>query len=136
MPPHTPRRDRRYRWGNANRASVVVNGDTVSRNALIRDNRVQVPMRPIFEALGADVRWYPTNQKVVAHRGSRVVSLILGQNFAYDPKPVLLDYPPRMVRGVVYVPLRFVAQTLGAKVSFDRRRKIARVKTAARRNDR
>lgn len=126
-PPHTPARDRRYGWGRSNRAAVVVNGESLAGRAIIRDNRVQVPMRAIFEALGARVRWYPENRKVVGRKGNRIVSLVLGQNFAYNPKPVLLDYPPRLVRGTVYVPLRFVAQTLGAQVRFDRRTKTARI---------
>lgn len=126
-PPHTPPQDKRYGWGNSNRATVLVNGKPIAEGALIRDNRVQVPMRPIFEALGAYLEWFPENRKVVAHKGDRVVSLVLNENFAYNPRPITLDYPPRMIRGRVYVPLRFVAQTLGATVSFDRKAKIARV---------
>ena len=126
-PPHTPRHDRRYGWGHANQAYVVVNGKRLAERAIIRDNRVQVPMRPIFEALGATVRWYPETRKVVGHKGNKVVSLILGQNFAYNPRPVTLDYPPRMFHGRVMVPLRFVSETMGARVHFDRRTKTARV---------
>ena len=71
--------------------------------------------------------WYPGEPQGRRAQGRQGRQPVLGQNFANTPKPVLLDYPPRMVRGTVYVPLRFVAQTLGAKVRFDRRTKTARV---------
>lgn len=128
-PPHTSHHDRRYGWGHGNDASVIVNGKRLPDRAIIRDNRVQVPMRPIFEALGASVMWYPESRKVVGSKGNKVVSLILGQNFAYNPRPFALDYPPRMFHGRIMVPLRFVSETLGAKVYFDRRTKTARVES-------
>ena len=126
-PPQTPPRDKRYRWGNSNRATVVVNGKAIILPAIIRDNRIQVPMRAIFEPLGANLMWYPENRKVVAMARGKTISLVVDDNFANTPEPVVLDYPPRMVKGSVYVPLRFVSQSLGAKVRFDNKRKIAYV---------
>ncbi|RYG27726.1 copper amine oxidase N-terminal domain-containing protein, partial [bacterium] len=66
-------------------------------------------------------------RKVVAMTRSKTISLIVNENFAYTPKPVLLDYPPRIVRGRVYVPLRFVVQSLGARVRYDAKKKIASI---------
>ncbi|RYG47297.1 copper amine oxidase N-terminal domain-containing protein [bacterium] len=108
-------------------ATVIVNGTKVPGAVMIRENRVQIQMRPIFEALGAFVQWFPENRKVVATKGDKEVSLIIGQNFAYKLKPHLLDYPPRIVNGRVMVPLRFVAETLGASVEWYRDTKIARI---------
>ncbi|RYG36168.1 copper amine oxidase N-terminal domain-containing protein [bacterium] len=108
-------------------ATVIVNGTKVPGALMIRENRVQIQMRPIFEALGAFVQWFPENRKVVATKGDKEVSLIIGQNFAYKMKPHLLDYPPRIVNGRVMVPLRFVSETLGASVEWYRDTKIARV---------
>ena len=127
---------RRYALGNGNHASVVVNGQRLHDRAVIRDNRVLVPMAPIFEALGADVRWYPETQKVVAHKNGQLISLIVGRNFAHTPKVVLLDYPPRIMHGRIMVPLRFVAETLGAHVGWEQRAKVARVDLPMRRTDR
>ena len=126
-PPRTPQRDKRYGWGRGNRAGVVVNGKSVGGSAIIRDNRIQVPIRVIFQALGANVAWYPENMKVVALTRTKTISMIIGENTAYDPDPVMLDYPPMLMRGTVYVPLKFVAQTLGAKVRFNRKTKTAYV---------
>ncbi|RYG42231.1 copper amine oxidase N-terminal domain-containing protein, partial [bacterium] len=73
------------------------------------------------------VQWFPENRKVVATKGDKEVSLIIGQNFAYKLKPHLLDYPPRIVKGRVMVPLRFVAETLGASVEWYGETKLARI---------
>ena len=117
----------RHAMGSSNDASVVVNGAPLEDRAVIRNDIVLVPMRPIFEALGADVRWFPENQKVVAHKDGQTISLILGRTFAYTPQPVRLAYPARMMRDRVMVPLRFVSETLGAHVHWDARQRVARV---------
>lgn len=118
---------RRYKWGNANHAGVTVNGKSLPGGAVIRDNRVLVPMRPIFEALGVPVQWFPLNKKVVATQGTKIVSMVIGENFAYNPEPIPLDYPPRIMNGRVMVPLRFVSETLGATVAWDQESKVASV---------
>lgn len=112
------------------RASVTVDGKRVRGRVLVRDDRVQLPMRAIFERLGANVMWYPENRKVVALTRGKTITLVLGENVAYDPRPVVLDYPPRIVGGRIYVPLRFVAESFGARVSYDRKTRTARVMTS------
>ncbi|CAN5704469.1 hypothetical protein BH11ARM2_BH11ARM2_06950 [soil metagenome] len=113
--------------GRLSRIEVVVNGRPLPGTALIRDNRVLVPMRPVFEALGATVQWYPENRKVVGQKDGKTVTLVLDQNFAYGAGSVLLDYPPRMIDGRVMVPLRFVGEALGATVIWNRDTLTARV---------
>lgn len=120
-------KDVRYQWGNGDHARVEVNGKAVAEDGIIRDNRVLLPMRAIFEALGAYVQWFPENRKVVATKDRKVVSLILGENAAYNPDRVILDYPPRMIKSRIMVPLRFVSETFGARVRWDQRTKTARV---------
>ena len=96
---------------------------------MIRDGRVQVPMRGIFEALGANVQYLPELRQVVA-TGDREVTLVLDENFAYvDGQHRLLDYPPRVVDGHVMVPTRFVSEALGSSVLWDGDRKTVTIQT-------
>ena len=98
---------------------------------IIRDNRVQVPMRGIFEALGAGVQYLPQTRQVVVTRGGPEVTLLLDENFAYvDGQQRYLDYPPEVVDGTVMVPLRFVSQALGAYVNWDPLRRNVTVSTS------
>ena len=118
------------RWEASEDASVVVDGSRLNDKAWIRDNRVQVPMRPIFERLGATVQWIPGERKVVATKDGDTVTLVIGENFAYKNGAKLLDYPPRLVKGRVMVPLRFISESFGAQVRWSRSERTAFVKTA------
>lgn len=98
---------------------------------MIRDGRVQVPMRALFEALGSGIQYLPELRQVVA-LGQRDVTLVLDENFAYvDGAPRVLDYPPRVVDGHVMVPARFVSEALGASVVWDTEHKTASIRTNA-----
>ena len=110
-------------------AKVSVDGETLDTLALVRDARVQVPFRPIFERLGATVQWIRENRKVVATKDGRTITLMVGENFAYVTEHRLLDYPPRIVRGRVMVPIRFVSENMGANVRWDRDTRTAHVQT-------
>ncbi|HEY9085538.1 MAG TPA: copper amine oxidase N-terminal domain-containing protein [Candidatus Tyrphobacter sp.] len=80
--------------------------------------RVFVPMRAIFERLGATVVY--DNGTINATRGPRTISLQIGSASAtIDGQPAQLDAPPFVTGGQrTMVPLRFVAQALGANVAW------------------
>lgn len=79
--------------------------------------RVMVPLRGIFESLGANVRFEAASQRIVAARGSQSVELTLGSNQAMvDGQPVTLDSPATSLGGRTMVPLRFVSEALGTEV--------------------
>jgi len=82
-------------------------------------DRTMVPMRSIFEALGAEVDWVEATQTVTATKGSTDVSLAIGGTSAQiDGRTVALDVPAMIRRGSTMVPLRFVSEALGADVSW------------------
>lgn len=84
---------------------------------MMMGGRVMVPLRGIFESLGANVRFEPASQRIFATRGSQSVQLTLGSNQAMvDGQPVILDTPAASVGGRTMVPLRFVSEALGTEV--------------------
>ena len=86
----------------------------------IIDGRTMVPMRKIFEALGADISWDGNARKVTAVRGSIIVELTIGNDTALvNGKPVKLEALAVIEEGRSLVPLRFVAEALGCRVSWD-----------------
>ena len=105
--------------------TVTIGGKPLAfpdQGPVMRQGRVLVPLRGIFERLGAGLDWYPETQKLVAMREGRTVSLIVGETDAYiDEKLVLLDSAPVLMHGRLMVPLRFVSQGLGANVKWDRK---------------
>jgi len=104
---------------------VVVDGRTLATDAapFIDQGRTLVPLRAIFEALGAQVDWHPAERRVTAQRGSRSVRLHIGRRLAcLDAacgSAALLDVPARIHQDRTFVPLRFVATALGAGVRWD-----------------
>ena len=101
---------------------VVINGQAQQYDTppTIINGRVMVPLRGIFESLGAEVRWLGPLQRVTATQGDRQVSLTVGVEFAtVDGRSVTLEAAPRILQDRVFVPLTFVAQELGADVTWE-----------------
>lgn len=109
----------------ANRLVVVVDGKPVefkgNAQPLVHHGRVMVPMRGIFEALGATLTYDPTTRTVQAQRNNETVELTFGSKIAKkNGAEILLDTPPSIIKNVTYVPMRFIAESLGAKLSYDK----------------
>ncbi|WP_110929741.1 copper amine oxidase N-terminal domain-containing protein, partial [Paenibacillus bouchesdurhonensis] len=82
------------------------------------NNRVQVPLRGIGEALGAKVDFSEKN--VTYLKGEKSIVLTLGSKVAVvDGQNVTMDTAAKAVKGRTYVPLRFVSENLGESVSWD-----------------
>jgi phosphate transport system substrate-binding protein len=102
--------------------SVLINGTPLTGDVapFIQNGRVLVPMRAIFEALGANVTWDASSQTVTATEGDTSVSLVIGQTMAtVGEEQENLDVPAMIVGGSTVVPLRFVSEAMGAQVSWD-----------------
>jgi hypothetical protein len=77
-----------------------------------RAGRVFVPLRGIFEQLGASVVYQ--NGIINAQGNGRAVSLRIGSTQAtVNGQLQNLDVPPFVVGASTYVPLRFVSQAQG-----------------------
>jgi len=84
------------------------------------NGHVLVPLRGVFEKLGASVDWNPSNQTITAKKRDRRVRLAIGQlDASVDDKPVHMDVPATLVGGTTMVPLRFVSEALGAYVTWN-----------------
>ncbi|MBR5095708.1 MAG: copper amine oxidase N-terminal domain-containing protein, partial [Treponema sp.] len=105
---------------------VVVNGSNLYLDPapVIESDRTLVPLRQIFEALGADVDWNGDARVVTASRGSTTVKLqidygSMGHTYKGLAAYERLDVPPRIIDSRTYVPLRAVSQALGADVNWE-----------------
>ncbi|HIK13233.1 MAG TPA: copper amine oxidase N-terminal domain-containing protein, partial [Oscillatoriaceae cyanobacterium M33_DOE_052] len=101
---------------------VIINGNQLTADVApyIQDERMMVPFRALFEALGAKVGWDDVNQVVTGSRGGKEIKLTIDSKTAYvDGRPVELDVPAAVTGDRTFVPLRFVAESLGAEVGWD-----------------
>ncbi len=100
--------------------TVVVNGQpmTFTQPPIERGGRVFVPLRGIFEQLGASVVY--SNGQINATAHGRTVSLNIGSTGAtVAGQPATLDVAPFIVGSTTFVPLRFISQALGASVNWN-----------------
>ncbi|WP_088834899.1 stalk domain-containing protein [Paenibacillus tyrfis] len=79
-----------------------------------------VPLRAIFESLGAAVEWESTTQTVTATREGKTIVLTIGSSIAYvNGVPVTLSAPAQLINGSTMVPVRFVSEALGGVVEWN-----------------
>ena len=82
--------------------------------------RVLVPLRGIFEQLGATVNYNASTQHILAVRGGQNVDLTVGsRQAAVNGAPEMLDVPAFTINGRTMVPLRFISEALGAGVQWN-----------------
>ncbi|HML37407.1 MAG TPA: WG repeat-containing protein [Bacillota bacterium] len=87
---------------------------------VIKDQRTMVPMRKIFESLGAEVQWDESAKTVTAKSAEQTIKLTIGSKTAsVNGSEVQLDAAPFIQSDRTLVPLRFVSEHLGAGVQWD-----------------
>ena len=85
------------------------------------DGTTLVPLRVITEAFGAQVDWEGETKTITLSYPSVNIVLQIGNVVARvnDHSETLLEAPALSANGVTMVPLRFISETFGARVSYD-----------------
>lgn len=102
--------------------SVLLDGRPVAGDVApyIAEGRVMVPVRSILEPLGATVEWDGDRRMVRVVKGSLRIEIPVGQRGMYrNGERVETDVPSALVQGRTMVPVRSLAEILGAKVEWD-----------------
>ena len=97
---------------------------------VIINGRTLVPMRGIFEALGADVEWIGATKTVVGSRDRKYIKLRLDSDTVYingTEQEKKLDVPASIINGRTMVPVRFIAEALGETVEWDNDTKTVKI---------
>lgn len=101
---------------------VMVNNEPIAfdSNPVIKNGRTLVPLRAIFERLGASVDWDEGAQTVTAVKDDKTLKLTVGSSAAYiNGNKTELDVPAEIVKGRTLVPVRFISESLDCTVSWD-----------------
>jgi len=112
--------------------TIIVNGGTVTfdQPPIERGGRVFVPLRGVFERLGASVVY--ANGTINATGNGRNISLRIGSTTAtVNGQSVGVDVAPFLVGARTLVPLRFVAQSLGATVDYNSSNRTVTINSAS-----
>lgn len=102
---------------------VTVDGEEIDfkdQAPVIVKDRTLVPLRAIFEALGADVSWLPAAMKVVANTVDTNVTMTIGKNeYFVNGEKKTLDVSPMLMNGRTMIPARAAAESFGCSVDWD-----------------
>ncbi len=86
----------------------------------IENGRTLVPLRAIFEAMGAEVFWNQNTNTATAIKGNTRVVLPIGSlQPTINGSVQQLDVPARIINGRTMAPLRFVGEAFGGNVRWD-----------------
>ena len=113
--------------------TVKIDGEKVDFDVQpqIIDGRVMVPLRKIFETLGASVKWNDETQTVSARKSSKTVSMTVNsaeltvdrgdtdENGNAVTDTSTLDVPAQVISDRVLVPVRAVSEAFGLETDWD-----------------
>lgn len=104
---------------------VLYNGTRISfhaygQNPELLESRTLVPLRSIFEAMGAGVEWDGATSTAIAKRDGIEVKIQIGANEMYkNGNTIPVDVPAMLLNDRTMVPVRVIAEAFGADVQWN-----------------
>jgi hypothetical protein len=100
--------------------------------ALVRGNEILVPLRSMFEQMGATVSYDPASKTADVSKPGSDVKVTVGKAVVVingESRP--LDVPPEIYKGSVVVPVRVISEGMGAYVQWVPDKKVVVVRYVA-----
>lgn len=116
----------------SNDISVYIDDDllTFDVSPQIIDGRTMVPMRKIFESLGAVVTWDEASRTVTGKKGDITVNITIDSKVIFkNSVPEMLDVAPVIVDSRTLVPVRAVAESFDCEVLWLEESRTVKIKT-------
>ena len=115
-------------WSTWIGPAVMMNGALVrfdDAKPYIANDRTMIPMRKLFELLGAEVAWNDQTKTATSTLNGNKVSITIGQNKMYvNGREVAIDAPAQVNYDRTYVPLRAISEALNATIEWDGSNKV------------
>gem|GEM_PF-6412340 len=117
---------------------IMIDGkrQSFAKEAIIKNGRVLVPMRGIFENLGLQVKWDSKNKSITAKSTDTTIFFNVGGVTAtINGVSVKLDQRAEIIDGSTMVPIRFISESIGAHVSWESKKRIIYIRYRTLSND-
>jgi hypothetical protein len=118
---------------------MQINNEWVdAENLYIENDRTMVPLDGFIEELGLKAQSDLATNKVKIHDDDLIINLTIGNNIVAVVKIIRgeiieetynLDAAPKIINNQVFVPIRFIAETLGMQVSWDDALRAVKIET-------
>ena len=108
--------------GSDTAIKVTYNGRELAfdQPPVIRDDRTLVPMRAIFEALGADVDWNEKTRTATGTKDGKRISITIGENrININGENTELDVAAQLINERTMIPVRAISEAFDCRVDWD-----------------
>lgn len=103
-------------------SQVFYNGELINFDVapVMENDRTLIPLRGLFEKMGAVVKWDGQNQTAIVTKEDMVLSVKIDHYGAkINDSCKYMDVPARLVENRTMVPLRFLSEEMGFNVEWD-----------------
>lgn len=117
-----------------NSIMVILDGNQLEFDVepMLIGGRTMVPLRAIFEALGATVSWDEATRTVTAYNEAYYVNATMDNQEMYvNGQARRMDIAPMIVNGRTLVPVRFIAEAFNCKVDWNGASKTVSISSTA-----
>ncbi|MBQ7265676.1 MAG: copper amine oxidase N-terminal domain-containing protein [Firmicutes bacterium] len=88
-----------------------------------------VPLRLLFDNLGAQFTWDAENKSVHATKGGKSIKMWVGKNYSIvNGKEKENENVPVILDGYTYIPARYVTDAFGLEIQWDGQKRIVNIK--------
>lgn len=113
--------------------NVIVDGEPITFDGAqpqTLQGRIMVPLRGVFEKIGCYVEYDAANHIITAHYQNESVEIRMGNRIANkNGAEITMEVAATIINGHALVPLRFLAESIGAKVEWDEANYTVSIKT-------
>ena len=117
---------------SAGEIKVIYDGNELSLDATpqIVNDTTLVPMRAVFEAFGAKVKWDGDTQTVTAKKKSKTITMTVGSDeISKNEEIIKAQTAPEIIEGRTMVPVRAISELLGLDVDWNGEDRIITITT-------
>lgn len=119
-------------YADTNDISIYIDGNEMLTDPkpIITDGRTMVPLRGIFETVGAEVLYDDITRKITVIYKENIIVLSPGFGAALvNGTAKSLDVPPQIVNNRTMIPLRFISESVGFEVNYNEQLKRVTIDT-------
>lgn len=101
---------------------IIIDGEKIISDTapIISSDRVLVPVRVVSEKLGFYVQWNPTTREVSLSKDDLKIRFNIDKKVYWkNDQQIPLDVAPLIKNDRVYLPIRVISESTGAKVNWD-----------------
>ncbi|WP_206662914.1 L,D-transpeptidase family protein [Anaerobacillus alkaliphilus] len=106
----------------ATSVDLKINGklNPFEQRAYLRGGTAMVPLRGIFQELGAQVTWNQEEAVIYAQKGDRNITLYLNESIVFvNQVAINLAVPAEIIAGTTFIPARFISETFNVPIHWD-----------------